>query len=133
MTNASFYRLKFKTIDWLTNYLVGGQPLTWWLVFDIGGCLLIFLAGQNIIVNIRIRVHYIHKSCGQLSQLFNKKTQSSFELLELEIWAENRTVFELYDRFWLLRCCYHLNSKMTLLNLELLMKVLCLCLSFLYI
>jgi hypothetical protein len=32
--------------DWLTNYLVGGQPLTWWLVFDIVGCwLLKLLAG----------------------------------------------------------------------------------------
>ena len=37
MENAFFYRLKFRTIDWLTNYLVGGQPLTWWLVFDIVG------------------------------------------------------------------------------------------------
>jgi hypothetical protein len=54
MTNASFYRLKFRTIDWLTNYLVGGQPLTWWLVFDIVGWLLILLAGQNVIANIRI-------------------------------------------------------------------------------
>jgi hypothetical protein len=31
MANASFYRLKFETINWLTNYLGGGQPLTWWL------------------------------------------------------------------------------------------------------
>jgi len=38
IANASFYRLKFGTIDWLTNYLVGGQPLIWWLVFDIIGC-----------------------------------------------------------------------------------------------
>jgi hypothetical protein len=46
MANASFYRLKFGTIDWLTNYLVGGQPLTWWLVFDIvGWWLLTLLAG----------------------------------------------------------------------------------------
>jgi hypothetical protein len=29
----------------MTNYLVGGQPLTWWLVFDIVGWLLILLAG----------------------------------------------------------------------------------------
>ena len=43
MTNASFYRLKFETIDWLTNYLVGGQPLTWWLVFDIAGFWLLIL------------------------------------------------------------------------------------------
>jgi len=54
MANASFYRLKFRTIDWMTNYLVGGQPLTWWLVFDIVGWLLILLAGQNIIANIII-------------------------------------------------------------------------------
>jgi len=37
IANASFYKLKFRTIDWLTNYLVGGQPLIW-LVFDIIGC-----------------------------------------------------------------------------------------------
>jgi hypothetical protein len=43
MANASFYRLKFRTIDWLTNYLVGGQPLTWWLVFDIVGWWLLTL------------------------------------------------------------------------------------------
>jgi hypothetical protein len=43
MPNASFYRLKFGTIDWLTNYLVGGQPWIWWLVFDIGGCWLLIL------------------------------------------------------------------------------------------
>jgi hypothetical protein len=46
MANASFYKLKFGTIDWLTNYLVGGQPLIWLLVFDIVGCwLLTLLAG----------------------------------------------------------------------------------------
>ena len=73
MENASFYRLKFKTIDWLTNYLVGGQPLTWWLVFDIVSWLLILLAGQNVIANIRIQAPSTHESCGKLSQLFNKK------------------------------------------------------------
>jgi hypothetical protein len=55
MENASFYRLRFRTIDWLTKKIVGGQPLIWWLVFDIVGYwLLILLAGQNIIANIRI-------------------------------------------------------------------------------
>ena len=54
IANASFYKLKFRTIDWLTIYLVGGQPLIW-LVFDIIGCwLLTLLAGQNVIANIRI-------------------------------------------------------------------------------
>ena len=85
MANASFYRLKFGTIDWLTNYLVGGQTLTWWLVFDIVGWLLILLASQNVIANIRIRAYWTHESYGQLSQLSNKKNQSSFGLLELEI------------------------------------------------
>jgi len=37
MANASFYRLKFKTINWLTKKIVGGQPLIWWLVIDIVG------------------------------------------------------------------------------------------------
>jgi len=37
MANASFYRIKFRTIDLMNNYLVGGQPLTWWLVIDIVG------------------------------------------------------------------------------------------------
>jgi len=133
MANASFYRLKFGTIDWLTNYLVGGQPLTWWLVFNIVGRLLILLASQNIIANIRIWAHSLHESCGQLSLLFNLKNQSSFGLLELEIWAENWIVSGLQDKFWFLRCCYHLNSKIALLNLRLLIKVLGLCLSFLYI
>jgi len=27
----------------LKNYLVGGQPLIWWLVFDIVGCWLLTL------------------------------------------------------------------------------------------
>ena len=70
MANASFYRWKFGTIDWLTNYLVGGQPLIWWLVFDIVGCwLLILLAGQNIISNIRIRAHCTMKVIKILASL----------------------------------------------------------------
>jgi hypothetical protein len=87
MANTSFYRLKFGTIDLLTNYLVGGQPLTWWLVFYIVGCwLLILLAGQNIIANIRIRAHYTMKVVGNcLSFPTKKKKQSSFGLLEFEI------------------------------------------------
>jgi hypothetical protein len=55
MANASFYRLRFRPIDWLTKKMVGGQPWIWWLVFDIVGCwLLILLAGQKVIANIRI-------------------------------------------------------------------------------
>jgi len=30
MANASFYRLKFGTIDLMANCWVGGQLLTWW-------------------------------------------------------------------------------------------------------
>jgi hypothetical protein len=45
MTNAFFYMLRFKTIDWLTKKIVGGQPLIWWLVFDIVGCFVIDIVG----------------------------------------------------------------------------------------
>jgi len=30
MANASFYGLKFRTIDLMTNYWVGDHLLTWW-------------------------------------------------------------------------------------------------------
>ena len=43
MANASFYRLRFRTIDWWTKKIVGGQPLIWWLVFDIVGCWFLIL------------------------------------------------------------------------------------------
>jgi hypothetical protein len=66
MANASFYRLIFKTIDLVTNYWVGGQLLTWWLAIDL-------LAGQNLIVNIRIWIDSPHESCENLSSLSNKK------------------------------------------------------------
>ena len=45
MVNTSFYKLKFKIIDLMTNYWVGNQLLTWWLVINL-------LAGQNNIANI---------------------------------------------------------------------------------
>jgi len=45
MANASFYRLRFRTIDWLTKKIVAGQPLIWWLVFDIVGYFVIDIAG----------------------------------------------------------------------------------------
>jgi len=38
MENVSFYRLRCGTIAWWTKEIVGGQPLIWWLVFDIVGC-----------------------------------------------------------------------------------------------
>jgi hypothetical protein len=44
-----------------------------WLVIDIVGWFLILLADQNIIANIKICAPSLHQSCGQLSQLFNKK------------------------------------------------------------
>jgi hypothetical protein len=47
MANAFFYRLKFRTIDLMTNYRVSGQLLTWWLANEL-------FAGQNVIANIRI-------------------------------------------------------------------------------
>jgi hypothetical protein len=47
MAHASFYRLKFGTIDLMTNYRVSGQLLCWWLANEL-------LAEQNVIANIRI-------------------------------------------------------------------------------
>jgi hypothetical protein len=87
MANASFYRLKFGTIDWLKNYLVGGQPLIWWLVFDIVGCwfidivgcLLILLPGQNVIVNIRIRALCSMKAVVNFLSFPTKKTRANLD------------------------------------------------------
>jgi len=79
IANASFYRLRFKTIDWLTKKIVGGQPLIWWLVFDIVGCwLLILLAGQNIIANIRIWALCSMKVVGNCLRFPKKKPELSW-------------------------------------------------------
>ena len=76
MANDSFYRLRCGTIDWLTNYLVGGQPLIWWLVFDIVGCwLLTLLAGQNVISNIRIWALCSMQSVGNCLSFPKKKPE----------------------------------------------------------
>jgi len=101
MANASFYRLKFRTIDLMTNYWVGGHLLTWWQ--PLSSCL-----------NKMALLKFWH-----LSQLSNKIRMSSFGLLELKIWVEHWTVFGLHDKFWLLFCCYNLNLNMVILNLEL--------------
>jgi len=78
--NAFFYRLKFRTIDWLTKKIVGGQPLIWWLVFDIVGCwLLILLAGQNVIANIRIRAYLTIKVVGNCLSFAIKKTKAHLD------------------------------------------------------
>jgi len=66
MENPFFYRLTFRTIDLMTNYWVGGHLLTWWLAIDL-------LAGQTIIVNIRIWTYNLHESFGHLSPLSIKK------------------------------------------------------------
>jgi len=80
MKNASFYRLKFRTIDWLTKKIVGGQPLIWWLVFDIVGCwLLILLAHQNVIANIRIREISTHEVVGNCLSFPTKKTRAHLD------------------------------------------------------
>jgi len=77
MANASFYRLRCGTIDWLTHYLVGGQPLIWWLVFDIVGCwLLTLLACQNVIANIRIWALCSMESVGNCLSFPRKKNRA---------------------------------------------------------
>jgi len=80
MENTSFYKLKFRTIDWLTKKIVGGQPLIWWLVFDIVGCwLLILLAHQNVIANIRIREISTHEVVGNCLRFPTKKTRAHLD------------------------------------------------------
>jgi len=123
MAIAFFYRPKFRTIDLITNCWVGWPPLD--LV-----TLLIFLSAENVITNFRIWIDSLHKSSGKLSKLSNKIRIGAIGLLELEIWAKHWKMSGLHDRFRLLCRCYHLNLKMTLLNLGLFMKVLGLCLSF---
>jgi hypothetical protein len=125
MVNASFYRPKFGTIDW---WLIVEWGATSWL--SDNSYLLVWTKHH---FNIRIWTDSPHKSSGKLSQLSNKTSIGAFGLLELKIWAEHWTVSGLQDRFRLLRCCYHLNLKMTLLNLGVYMKVLSLYLSFPYI
>jgi hypothetical protein len=125
MANASFYKPKFGTIDLMTNCWVGGHILTWWQSLSS------YLNKTSLLT--KIWIDSLHKSSGKLSQISNKTRISAFGLLELELWAEHWTVSGLQDGFRLLRCCYHLYSKMALLNLGLFMKVLGLCLSFLYI
>jgi hypothetical protein len=71
-----FIGKKFKTIDLMTNYWVGGHLLT---------TTIIFLSEQNIIVNVIIWTDSLHESSGHLSQLSNKIRMSSFGLLEHKI------------------------------------------------
>jgi hypothetical protein len=122
MANASFYRPKFRTIDLLTNWWVGGHNLTWWQF--LSSCL--------------PKCHWWrhnlnkHKSWKflEIVSSFQGKNVRSFGLLEREIWAEHWTVSELQDRFGLLCCCYNLDLKTAFLNLGLHMKVVGLCLIF---
>jgi hypothetical protein len=112
MANASFYMLRFKTIDWWTKKIVGGQPLIWWLVFDIVGCWFLILLtdfwycwlAKTSLLTSEFKPFVPWKLWTIVSAFQQKKNQSSFGLLELKIWAENRTVSELQDRFRLLHC-----------------------------
>jgi hypothetical protein len=121
MANTSFYRLKFRTIDLMTDYSVGGHLLTWWQPLSS------YLNKMSLLMS---WTNSLHESSGHLYQLSNKTRMSSFGLLKLEIWAEHWIVSWMQDKFRLLFCSYNLNLKTTLLNLGLFMKVLGLCLSF---
>ena len=125
MANASFYRLKFGTIDLMTNCWMRGHILTWWqsLSFCLNKMLLLMSEFKQIYV-MKVLENYLRFPA-------KKKKINAFRFLELEICAEHLTMSGLQDRFRLLRCCYNLNLKTTFLNLGLLMKVLGLCRSFL--
>ena len=123
MVNAFFYRPKFKTIDLMTNCWVGGHILTWWQ--SLSSCL-----NNTSLLTSEFEQIVFMKVLGNCLSFPIKTRMRSFGLLEVEIWAEHWTMSRLQDKFRLLRCCYHLNSKMVLLNLGLFMKVLGLCLTF---
>jgi hypothetical protein len=80
MENASLYRLKFRTIDWLTNYLVGGQPLTWWLVFDIVGWLLIFWLAKTPLLTSEFEHIVFMKVVGNCLNFSTKKPRAHLDL-----------------------------------------------------
>jgi len=111
MTNASFYRLKFGTIDLMIKCWVGGHILTWWQ--SLSSCL-----KKNIIVNARIWTNSPIKVLGNCLRFPTKKI-GAFGLLELKIRAEHWTASGLQDILWLLCCCYNLNLKTAFLNLGL--------------
>ena len=91
--------------------------------------IIIFLSEQNVIDNVRIWITCTHKSSRIFVSSFQEKKLRSFELLELEIWAEHWTVSRQQDKFKLLCCCYNLDLKTAFLNLGLHMKVVGLCLN----
>ena len=118
MINASFHRLKFRPIDLMINKRVDGQPLTckakmslltseFELIFCIKvlGICLIFPTKQEWAHLDFYNSRYISNT----EQCLGRKTDSDFSFV------------------------YDLNSKTTLLNLGLFIKVLSLCLSFLSI
>jgi hypothetical protein len=84
-----------------------------WLVFDIIGCwfLTLLAAGywhcwlaKTSLLTLEFEP-FVPWKLWAIVLAFQQKNQSSFGLLELKIWTENRTVSKLHDRFWLLRCC----------------------------
>jgi hypothetical protein len=123
MANAFFYRPKFETIDFMTNYWVGGQLLTWWQ--SLSSCL-----NKTSLLTLEFKQTWIMKVLGNCLSFPTKNKLTSFGLLKLKIWAEHWTMSGLQDRFRCLCCCYNLDLKMAFLNLGLLMKVLGLFLSF---
>jgi hypothetical protein len=99
MVNASFYRLKFGTIDLITNYWVGGHLLTWWLAIDL-------LVGQNIIANIRIWTNNLHEISVELNQyLFSKL--SPFFVFSILIVKQINQSFELWNMPTFKMSIYH--------------------------
>jgi hypothetical protein len=65
MANASFYRLKYKTINIVANYWFGGLT--------------------NVIDNIIIWTNSLYENCRYLFKLSNPKRMGLFELLVKEL------------------------------------------------
>ena len=122
MANASFYKPKFGTIDFMTNCWVDGQLLTWWK--SLSSCL-----NKRSLLTLELELTVLMKVIENYL-IFPVKKLGSFRLLELKIWVEHWTVSGLQDSFRLLRCSYNLDFKTAFLNLGFLMKVVGLCLIY---
>ena len=87
MENASFYRLKFGTIDLMTNCWVGGQLLTWWKSLS-------FCLNKTSLLASELEPPVLMKVLGNYLIFLRKKKLRSFGHLKLEIWPNYRTMFQ---------------------------------------
>jgi hypothetical protein len=122
MANASFYRIKYGTIDLMTNYWVGGHLLTWWQ--PLSSCLnktsLLTLEFEQIIF-MKVLGICLHFPTKKNELIWTSKTRDMGWILN-SVWAARQIPTSLLLLQFELDNC-HFESWT-------LMKVLGLCLSF---